>query len=60
VKELSGAPVKTTDLRAGAALWLAGLVAKGETLIYDIEHVREATMIYQGKLVSLGAQIRKA
>ncbi|MBU0580213.1 MAG: UDP-N-acetylglucosamine 1-carboxyvinyltransferase [Candidatus Margulisbacteria bacterium] len=60
VEKLSGAPVRTTDLRAGAALWLAGLVAEGETLIYDIEHVERGYDDLLGKLVSLGAQIRKA
>ncbi|MFC1517330.1 UDP-N-acetylglucosamine 1-carboxyvinyltransferase [Candidatus Margulisiibacteriota bacterium] len=59
VEKLSGAPVRTTDLRAGAALWLAGLVAEGETLIYDIEHVERGYDNLQGKLLSLGAHIRK-
>jgi len=60
VEKLSGAPVKTTDLRAGAALWLAGLVAEGDTLIYDIEHIERGYDDLQGKLISLGASIRKA
>jgi UDP-N-acetylglucosamine 1-carboxyvinyltransferase len=59
VTKLSGAPVKTTDLRAGAALWLAGLVAEGETLIYDIEHVERGYDDLAGKLSRLGADIRK-
>jgi UDP-N-acetylglucosamine 1-carboxyvinyltransferase len=37
VKELSGAPVRVSDLRAGAALVLAGLVAKGETTLDDMD-----------------------
>jgi UDP-N-acetylglucosamine 1-carboxyvinyltransferase len=38
VEKLSGAPVRVTDLRAGAALLLAGLAAEGETLIEDRDH----------------------
>ncbi len=59
VNKLSGAPVKTTDLRAGAALWLAGLIAEGETLIYDIEHVERGYDDLQGKLSTLGAKIKR-
>lgn len=39
VNELTGAPVYATDLRAGAALIIAGIVAKGETQLYNIEHI---------------------
>ncbi len=39
VPALSGAPVTATDLRAGAALVLAGLVAEGTTEVYEIEHI---------------------
>ncbi len=39
VDRLSGAPVTASDVRAGAALVLAGLVADGETVVYDGEHV---------------------
>ncbi len=59
VPKLSGAPVRTTDLRAGAALWLAGLVADGETLIYDIEHVERGYDDLAGKLNSIGASIKR-
>ena len=39
VKELSGSPVYATDLRAGSALIMAGIIAKGETQVYNIEHI---------------------
>lgn len=39
VKKLSGAPVYSTDLRAGAALVIAGTVANGSTEIYNLEHI---------------------
>ncbi|MBI5698687.1 UDP-N-acetylglucosamine 1-carboxyvinyltransferase [Candidatus Saganbacteria bacterium] len=60
VPKLSGAPVKARDLRAGAALLIAGLRAEGETLIEDIERYIERG--YEGldaKLRSLGADIRE-
>ena len=59
VKKLSGAKVKATDLRAGAALWLAGLAAQGETLIYDIEHIERGYENLTEKLSSLGANIKR-
>lgn len=60
VAKLQGAPVKARDLRAGAALLIAGLRAEGETLIEDIERYIERG--YEGldiKLKSLGADIRE-
>jgi UDP-N-acetylglucosamine 1-carboxyvinyltransferase len=59
VKRLSGAKVKATDLRAGAALWLAGLAAQGETIIYDIEHIERGYENLTEKLSSLGANIKR-
>ncbi|MDR2431522.1 MAG: UDP-N-acetylglucosamine 1-carboxyvinyltransferase [Candidatus Margulisbacteria bacterium] len=59
VKKLSGAEVRATDLRAGAALWLAGLAAKGETIIYDIEHIERGYERLTDKLSSLGANIKR-
>jgi UDP-N-acetylglucosamine 1-carboxyvinyltransferase len=59
VAELSSAPVKVSDLRAGAALVLAGLAAKGETLIEDRDHHLERG--YEnliGRLNGVGAEIR--
>jgi UDP-N-acetylglucosamine 1-carboxyvinyltransferase len=59
VTRLSGAEVRATDLRAGAALWLAGLAADGETTIYDTEHVERGYDDLTGKLTALGAKIKQ-
>lgn len=59
VPKLSSAEVRCTDLRAGAALWLAGLAAEGETIIYDIEHVERGYDNLMHKLTTLGAKITK-
>ena len=57
VPRLSGAPVKAVDIRAGAALVLAGLVADGETLITDGYHVDRGYEDFAGKLRGLGADV---
>ncbi|MBT5954986.1 UDP-N-acetylglucosamine 1-carboxyvinyltransferase [bacterium] len=57
VEKLSAAPVKITDLRAGAALILAGLRAEGTTVVHGLKHLRRG---YQGlpeKLGKLGASV---
>ena len=59
VEKLSGAPVKVTDLRAGAALILAGLAAEGETLVYGMKHIRRGYENLVEKLNALGADIRE-
>lgn len=60
VKRLEGAPVKSRDLRAGAALLLAGLSAEGETLIEDIErYIDRGYDTLDKKLKSLGAEIEE-
>lgn len=56
---LSGAPVMATDLRASASLVLAGLVAKGETLVGRIYHLDRGYENLEGKLSSLGAKIKR-
>ena len=56
---LLGAPVKATDLRAGAALILAGLVAKGTTEIMDAHHIDRGYVNIEEKLRSLGANIHR-
>ncbi len=56
-KRLTGAPVNATDLRAGAGLVLAGLVADGVTQIHGAHHIRRGYMDLAGKLRSLGADI---
>lgn len=57
--ELSGAPVSATDLRAGGALALAGIMAQGYTKIYSIKHIDRGYEDYVGKLASLGANIER-
>jgi UDP-N-acetylglucosamine 1-carboxyvinyltransferase len=56
---LQAAPVMATDLRASASLVLAGLAAKGETTINRIYHLDRGYENLEGKLASLGAQIRR-
>ncbi len=56
---LTGAQVKATDLRAGAALILAGLIAEGDTEISDIEHIERGYVEIHEKLNALGANIKR-
>ncbi len=58
VDKLFGAEVKITDLRAGAALIIAGLVAQGETSVYGLNHLRRGYHDLPQKLRQLGADIR--
>jgi len=57
--QLSGANVMATDLRASASLVIAGLVAKGETLIDRIYHLDRGYDRMEVKLRALGAQIER-
>ncbi|MBQ7935208.1 MAG: UDP-N-acetylglucosamine 1-carboxyvinyltransferase [Clostridia bacterium] len=57
-KQLMGAPVRACDLRAGAAMVIAGLMAKGTTTIEDIEHIRRGYERIIEKLAAMGADIR--
>lgn len=59
VKELSGAPVTASDLRASAALVMAGLVAKGKTEIRRVYHLDRGYENIDKKLIALGASIRR-
>jgi len=60
VAKLQGAPVKSRDLRAGAALMLAGLGAEGETLIEDIDRfIERGYEKLDKKLIALGAEIKE-
>jgi len=59
VEKLSGAPVRSFDLRAGAAMVLAGLAAEGSTEVSDINHVKRGYEDFEEKLRSLGADIEK-
>ena len=58
VKQLTGAPVVACDLRAGAAVVIAGLAANGETTVEDIVYIERGYEDFVGKLSSLGADIR--
>ncbi|WP_434564760.1 UDP-N-acetylglucosamine 1-carboxyvinyltransferase [Thermoanaerobacterium thermosaccharolyticum] len=57
IDHLSGAEVKATDLRAGAALILAGLIADGKTIINDVHHIDRGYVNIEEKLKNLGAII---
>ena len=59
VDSLNGAKVAATDLRAGAAMVIAGLVAKGETEISEIEHIDRGYPHIEDKFRALGADIRR-
>lgn len=56
---LTGAPVSATDLRAGAALVIAGLIAHGVTEIYNLKYIDRGYENFEGKLRGLGAQITR-
>ena len=59
VERLSGAPVRAHDIRAGAALVVAGLVAEGETVISNAHHVDRGYEDLAGKLSSVGALVTR-
>ncbi len=59
VERLKGAPVKADDLRAGAAMLIAGLVATGTTEIEDILHIDRGYEDVVAKLSALGADIKR-
>ncbi|NLE19871.1 MAG: UDP-N-acetylglucosamine 1-carboxyvinyltransferase [Clostridiales bacterium] len=59
VPELHGAPVYAPDLRGGAALVIAGLMAQGTTEIYNPENIARGYEHLESKLNALGAQIRR-
>jgi UDP-N-acetylglucosamine 1-carboxyvinyltransferase len=56
---LSGAPVRTPDIRAGAGLVIAGLVAEGETLVSEIHHIDRGYPEFDEQLRSLGADVTR-
>ncbi|MBU4194648.1 MAG: UDP-N-acetylglucosamine 1-carboxyvinyltransferase [Actinobacteria bacterium] len=60
VTGLSGAPVSAPDLRAGAALVLAGLIAEGTTVVYQVQFIDRGYERFEEKLNSLGARVRRA
>lgn len=57
VKQLTGAPVEITDLRAGAALAIAALAAEGRTDLYGVEIMDRGYEFFEEKLKSLGAKV---
>ncbi|NLG87663.1 MAG: UDP-N-acetylglucosamine 1-carboxyvinyltransferase [Clostridiaceae bacterium] len=56
---LSGAPIRATDLRAGAAMVIAGMMAHGETVVSNIECIDRGYERLEEKLRNLGADIRR-
>ena len=59
VEKLYGAPVYATDLRAGAALVIAGIIAQGTTEIYNLKHIDRGYENIEEKFSKLGANIRR-
>ena len=59
VKQLSGAPVEASDIRAGAALVLAGLAADGETIVHEAGHIDRGYDRFDHALRTLGADVRR-
>lgn len=59
VPELTGAPVYATDLRAGAALIIAGIIANGTTEIYNLNHIDRGYENIEEKFRKLGAKIKR-
>lgn len=59
VESLSGCPVDACDIRAGAALVLAGLAASGDTTVTEAGHIDRGYSDFEGRLAGLGAVIRR-
>jgi UDP-N-acetylglucosamine 1-carboxyvinyltransferase len=59
IEHLDGAPVMATDLRASASLILAGLVARGTTVVSRVYHLDRGYASLDNKLLALGAHIRR-
>ncbi|WP_459129310.1 UDP-N-acetylglucosamine 1-carboxyvinyltransferase [Guggenheimella bovis] len=57
VEELEGAEVRATDLRAGSALIIAGLVANGRTVVYEPDHINRGFVSIEKKLSQVGGRI---
>ena len=56
---LSGAPVESSDIRSGAALVIAGLVAEGETLVSGVHHIDRGYPRFEEAMRALGADVRR-
>jgi UDP-N-acetylglucosamine 1-carboxyvinyltransferase len=59
VPQLSGAQVRATDIRAGAALVLAGMVADGVTEVSGASHIDRGYEDLAGRLAALGGDVRR-
>ena len=59
VKNLTSANVVASDLRAGAALVIAGLMANGTTIVEKLHHVDRGYEAFEHKLKALGAKIQR-
>jgi UDP-N-acetylglucosamine 1-carboxyvinyltransferase len=59
VERLVGAPVMATDLRASVSLVLAGLAAKGETVVNRVYHLDRGYEAVEQKLAACGAEIER-
>lgn len=59
IEHLFGSPVCATDLRAGAAMVVAGLAAEGETIISNLKYIDRGYEMLEEKLTRLGAKIRR-
>jgi UDP-N-acetylglucosamine 1-carboxyvinyltransferase len=59
VERLSGCPIDACDIRAGAALVLAGLAADGFTVVADAQHIDRGYSDFDGKLRALGAEVER-
>jgi UDP-N-acetylglucosamine 1-carboxyvinyltransferase len=59
VPRLSSAPVRALDIRAGAAMVIAGLAADGVTAVEDMYHVDRGYQDFEAKLTALGAEVRR-
>ena len=59
VESLQGASVYSTDLRAGAALIVAGIAANGTTEVYNLEHIDRGYENIEEKFRNLGADIQR-
>jgi UDP-N-acetylglucosamine 1-carboxyvinyltransferase len=59
VSRLSAAPVRALDIRAGAAMVIAGLCADGVTEVADMQHVDRGYEDFEAKLEGLGAEVRR-
>ena len=59
ITKLTGAPIYATDLRAGAAMVVAGLTAEGKTTISNIGYIERGYERLEEKLINLGSKIRR-